>query len=246
MEKTNKETKSDYKNLWIKSRWLANSNLNNENNEWKNIISEVFKKRMLEYYLNPINQLSHNWKWTGEWFSMVAIECLLIETFAAFRYWKCFNQEKAKCTTCNPNKYYYSWSKDIFVKFLKDAHISIFENNFWTNDETQPIWDADKFYSEVRCWLLHEAQTKWKWTINTVKKTWDSAQFLKKMSSPDWTIQIYRDVLFEKLTIYLESFCAELSAEGEEWTKLRKNLWRKIDHMFEIPESDRIWFDWWN
>lgn len=232
---------ADYKERWIKKRWLVkNSYIFDE--KWEFIVNSIFKERIEEYYLNPIQRIIETRERKWEWFSIVAIECLLIETLAAFRYWQCFDQEKAKCTTCNSNKYYYSWSKDIFVKFLKDKKIPIFEKNFWTSDRTQPIWDAGKFYSEVRCWILHEAQTKWKWTINTTNWV-KQKEFLWKK---DENIKIYRTILNSKLTEYLDIYCTELIQESQKWKELRKNLWRKLDHMFEIPESDRNWFDWWN
>lgn len=237
---------TDYKELWIEKRQLI-KNLHAFNTDWEFIINNIFQERIREYYLNPINKLITKWEGKGEWFSIVAIECLLIETFSAFRYWMCFDQEKAKCTTCNTNTYYYSWSKEIFVKFLKDKEISIFEKNFWTSDWDQPIWDARKFYSEVRCWLLHEAQTKWKWTINTIKWAKLRENFLwKKDWNEDWKIQIYRTTLASKLSEYLKYYCTELAQENQKWEKLRKNLWRKFDHMFEILEPETNWFDWWN
>jgi hemerythrin-like domain-containing protein len=42
-----------YKNLWIKKRELIQNNYQ-FNKEWGEIIDEIFKERIEEYYFNPI------------------------------------------------------------------------------------------------------------------------------------------------------------------------------------------------
>ena len=222
----------NYTTLWKEKR----NKIRNKyqfNAEWEDIIDYIFKERIYNYFLNPIKTIINKKEWKWEWFSVLALECLLIETLAAFRDWKCYNYQ-------NNSWYYYKDSRKLFIKFLKNKKIWIFEGNFWTKDWTNPIWIAEKFYSEVRCWILHEAQTKWNWTINTSKWAKRKGYFLEKKNGK---IQIYRTTLYCKLESYIGDYCKELKEVSKTWEELRKKLWRKLDHMFEINE--KAWFDWW-
>jgi hypothetical protein len=89
-------------------------------------------------------------KWNGEGFTIVSIQCALIEFLAALREGKKFRHE-------NPMPpHEYKNSSDLFCDFLRKT--DPFDKLF-----TKP--QVKDFYANVRCGLLHEARTKGDWII---------------------------------------------------------------------------------
>src|SRR5690349_4172057 len=121
---------------------------------WTLAFNEYFRKRLELRYLNPIKTLQDNDTYRGEGFSIVAIQCTLIEFLESTVQGTNFRlpQKGQKLS-----KFEYSSSKRMFVAFL--AKEMPFSNVF---DEKSAL----DFYSGVRCGLLHEARTKDDWTIS--------------------------------------------------------------------------------
>jgi len=120
---------------------------------WKTAFDDYFMERLELRYLAPIKVLQEHGTYRGEGFSIVAIQCSLIE----------FLESTVEGTTYRwlpsgrePGQYEYSSSKDIFVAFLTKRHP--FSRTFDANA-------ALDFYANVRCGLLHEARTKGGWKI---------------------------------------------------------------------------------
>ncbi len=123
---------------------------------WQAVFNDYFLQRLNLRYLAPIRVLQENDKHQGEGFSIVAIQCSLIE----------FLETTAKGTTyrhlgrgeraSSLNEFEYSKSDDVFVAFLssRQPFCSTFNNA-----------SAYDFYVNVRCGLLHEARTKGGWKI---------------------------------------------------------------------------------
>jgi hypothetical protein len=121
---------------------------------WTLAFNEYFRKRLELRYLNPIKTLQDNDTYRGEGFSIVAIQCTLIE----------FLESTVQGTNFRlPQKghklleFEYSSSKAMFLAFLSKE--MPFSNVF---DEKSAL----DFYTGVRCGLLHEARTKDDWTIS--------------------------------------------------------------------------------
>ena len=122
-------TDNDYKNL----------NLDDSNSpDWDKAIN-IFKLRIESRYLEPVDLLIKsdekrapiNRKYG---FSILAIDCLLIETLQAFR--EGLTDTKGK-------------SKRIFINFLTQREN--FKKHFTKSD-------AIKFYEDFRCGILHQAE----------------------------------------------------------------------------------------
>ncbi|MFZ6673084.1 hypothetical protein [Undibacterium sp. Xuan67W] len=122
-------------------------------NGWDKAFTEFFEARLKLRYLDPIQVLQDKRTSNGEGFSIVAIQCSLIEFFESMEQGKNYRH-------CNrgeqPAQFEYSKSKKLFVKFLS----------------TQPPFSeafsegaAEDFYANVRCGLVHEARTKNGWRI---------------------------------------------------------------------------------
>jgi hypothetical protein len=121
--------------------------------QWQKAFDEYFGARLRLRYLDPIEVLQKNGTYSGEGFSIVAIQCTLIEFLEStlqgitYRYLR-------KGETLG--RYEYTSSSDLFVSFLSKR--IPFANDF---DEDQ----AKDFYVGVRCGLLHEARTKNGWRV---------------------------------------------------------------------------------
>jgi len=208
------------------------------NPDWEEAI-KLFKNRLDRKFFNPIEELIKQKKQEGEGFTIVTTQCALIESLASFKTGQIFNHKKNKSSP----KYEYNESKKMFVDFLNEN--SIFENNFWTlkdgNLEKDTPFSADKFYSDVRCGLMHEARTKNEWFINTTKKSIKTEKiFLEKEGDK---VKILRSILHYRLKAAVDSYCSELADNNEDGEKLRRFFGRKLDHLFDIDRDKN--YDWW-
>lgn len=117
---------------------------------WAETFDAFLLGRLKSRYLTPIGMIRDNGTWEGEGFTIASIQCALIEFLAATRAGKNYRHK-------NPQgPYEYNGSRDLFVDFL-----------FRTEpfDKLFSKIDAESFYSNVRCALLHEARTKDGWII---------------------------------------------------------------------------------
>ncbi len=135
-----KYSKSDWKNLNLED---------NNTKDWVKAI-EIFDDRINGRFLEQIKILEENpnkkiREFSG--FTTMAIDCLLIETLQQF------NDGKPETP---PRK-----AKDYFYNFFKQSK----ELNTFFTDKTK----SDIFYNQIRCGILHQAQTKNKSIIRTGK-----------------------------------------------------------------------------
>jgi len=119
-------------------------------NQWENAW-DFFYHRIDSRYLEPIKRIKKEDKYLGEGFSIMAILCSLIEFLETTWTGEVYKYKK-------PNKmnFEYSNSKEKFISFLTQ------------NPPFKDIFNkklAREFYVNVRCGILHEAQTKKDWII---------------------------------------------------------------------------------
>ena len=208
------------------------------NPDWEKAI-DLFKTRLNRKFFNPLGELIKQKKQKGEGFTIVTTQCALIESLASFRTGQVFNHKSNKKSPV----FEYSRSRDMFVDFLQTDEI--FENNFWTRKNGKKKinfpFDANKFYSDVRCGLMHEARTKNEWFINTTKKSITTEKiFIEKEGNK---IKIFRSILHHRLKSCVEKYCADLKATDGNGEKLRRLFGRKLDHLFDIKRNTS--YDWW-
>ena len=125
--------------------------VNGDANVWRSAFNEFFMPRLNLRYLEPINILQKNDTYQGVGFSILTIQCSLIEFLESTARGKNYRVRGEP-----PNQHEYSSSQGIFVDFLSKRQP--FSNFF---DATS----AQDFYVNVRCGLLHEAKTKGGWKI---------------------------------------------------------------------------------
>lgn len=235
--KKDEETKSvilKEQDIWEKHRLKFKDYSYNE--DWKTVIN-IFENRIEKKFIEPLKILRKHGNNEGSGFSMVAIECLLIELFAAFREGKNFNHNYSN--EKNPSTYQYGDCKALYVDFLTTVYP--FNSQFSSDSEKikkeAKFFPADKFYTEVRCGLLHEGKTKGDWTINLKKSNEPKEIFLKKGKNQ---LKIFRTTLLKKIEEYLTAYILEL--KGKENEVLRKNFARKMDHLYFPRSKKAIWW----
>jgi hypothetical protein len=145
---------------------------------WAKTFEEFFRKRLSLRYLEPIKTLQNEGTFQGEGFSIVTIQCALIEFLAATKIGKNYKYK-------DPGEHEYSNSSGLFTEFLTAA--APFKGMFDGLDQ------AKEFYVNVRCALLHEARTKNGWRI------WASGQIaidpVKKI--------VWRDTLQQSIDAHI-------------------------------------------
>jgi len=120
---------------------------------WSMVVNEYYQKRLDDRYLKPIKTLQLYGKLQGEGFSIVTIQCSLIEFLESTIQGKNYRYVRKGETL---GTYEYSSSQKVFVDFLT--------SRFPFSNEFKPDLATD-FYINVRCGLLHEARTKNGWRI---------------------------------------------------------------------------------
>ena len=120
---------------------------------WRSALAQYFRPRLDLRYLNPIKLLQEHGTFQGEGFSILAIQCTLIEFLEATAQGINYRFLRRNET---PGPYEYASSSDVFVSFLCKRH------PFATHFDKVTARD---FYVSIRCGLLHEARTKNGWRV---------------------------------------------------------------------------------
>ncbi|MDF8357293.1 hypothetical protein [Ensifer adhaerens] len=117
---------------------------------WAEACDSFLFARLRSRYIDPIAAVREGSKWNGEGFTIVSIQCALIEFLAALREGKKYRHK-------NPQPpHEYKNSGDLFCDFLQKTD---------PFDKLFTMAQAQDFYANVRCALLHEARTKDGWII---------------------------------------------------------------------------------
>jgi hypothetical protein len=119
---------------------------------WQQAFVEFFEARLNLRYLNPIKVLQENGTFQGEGFSIVAIQCSLIELLESAAQGTNYRFARGE----KLGAYEYSSSQAAFISFLTER--APFSRTF-------NAASALDFYVGVRCGVLHEARTKNGWRI---------------------------------------------------------------------------------
>lgn len=174
---------------------------------WKEAFAEYFKARLELRYLHPVRLLQENGTLSGEGFSILAIQCTLIEFLEStaqgtnYRY-------LSRGAKLGPHEY--SSSQDVFTSFLRNREP--FSKTF---DQIS----AHDFYIGIRCGLLHEARTKNGWRIWARSDDGLVADVKARI--------VFRDDFQHGLLAYVESYGQELQKGSD----LQAGFIRKFDDL---------------
>lgn len=175
---------------------------------WKKAFEDYFHTRLFLRYLDPIRVLQDNGSFQGEGFSIVAIQCSLVEFLESTVQGKSYRFRPRGAPPLGP--YEYSSSSDIFVSFLINR--TPFKNDFIEAT-------ARDFYEGVRCGLLHEARTKNGWTVWARHSGGQTIDAYQKI--------VYRDNLQAGLLAFVEWYKGAVSSDHQ----LQEAFIRKFDSL---------------
>ena len=231
-------SKSFKKKDWL----LIRENLRDKaliDDNWKAAI-KLMHERVTDRYLAPLKILIENEQsYQGAGFSIATIECCLIEFLASLAEGKIFLKDKP----IGSKDYFYKDSAALYIRFLRNS--DIFRDFFNAEKGKSPEFRPDDFYKNVRCALVHEAQTKNNWEIRiygrTSKNDFNNKSILTK--DADGKKVMYRTALYFALRDYFNKYCTtNLTENSNRARTIRKFLARKIDYILEIPVDDKYWW----
>ena len=199
---------------WFKLKLTVTS----PDKDWKKAV-EIFDDRYSNRFINPIDALKNNSKiniWVYSGFSIMAINCLLIETFNQFYYGvKDTDAFKSDESICHINSI-----EDSFVDFF--CRSKNFSSDF-------DIKKAKIFYKQIRCGLLHQAETKKTSRIH-IKKEQKELIIVENEDQPNEGISIRRDIFTDRLFQEYDDYKKRLLKIPFE-PKLRINFIKKMNYI---------------
>lgn len=174
---------------------------------WQKAYDEFLMKRLTTRYIYPIQLLMKNGEQKGEGYSIVSIQCALIEFLAAFRDGLTYKFVPRGQLL---GEFEYSGSRNLYVDFLTRSPLfsDLFDENLATD-----------FYANIRCALLHEARTKNGWRIRA-----SGNKAVCKHSKI-----VYRDTLQYLIESYLSLYKEELLESADK----KQAFIRKFDSLCE-------------
>jgi hypothetical protein len=187
----------------------------NETSDWE-VVFELLHTRIKTRFLNPIDWILEKRYDRGEGFSIVALQCILIEFLEAFY------QGKIYTTSKKPREFEYNSSKKLFSDFLMNHEP--FSRHFTSKVH------ANGFFDNIRCGLLHEAATKETSKINNAPRHDMLVSF--EPDDPS-NMRIYRENFYKAIKEFIESYRIELLSN----TELQVNFIRKMDDICGIKHA---------
>jgi hypothetical protein len=200
---------------WDKLRENLISTIDEPWNEEWDICLQALSDRTEARFLNPLRMIQPQDTKHGEGFTVTAIICILLEFFSALYQGKIY-------TTREPNEgeslrpYEYHSSSEVIREFL------INQKPFCDDFDNAK---ASKFYSNIRCGLLHEARTKKNWII----RYQNGNQLIEKVGSD---IVLYRKRFLDALIEWFEYYKTEVKTNRI----LRMHLITKLDDIADVAK----------
>ena len=165
---------------------------------------EFFRERIEERYLRQIKMLNNDSVFDNGFISM-AICCLLIDTFYQFEH-------GVKKTTNN---------KVSYIDFLR-SHL---------NDVFDTYEKAERFYVDIRCGILHSAQTQNESRLSA--KQHDIVQCIYE-DKPNSPISVDVRKMAERIETYFNEYCERV--QHDETTQT--NFVKKLNKMFNFNDNN--------
>lgn len=210
MTQTNfKISSSDTNETWTKLDLT-----DNESADWDKAI-KIFKDRFVTRFFNPINALVEHSdakikNYCG--FTVLAIDCLLIETF---------------------NQFYHGIDESKDKEEFK-ASFQTFEDFFKRSEYFNKDFDTQKkitaFYKHIRCGLLHQGETKEESKINFKKPQLITVSDNNGIES----IEINRLEFHKRVREYFDDYLEKLKDKNQ--SLLRQNFITKMDLITRTPK----------
>jgi len=125
---------------------------------WFSAYLDFYRERINTRYLNPMAAIQRDDTQRGEGFAIAALFCTLVEFLESCERGDNFHYIGWTKEPLLPNEYNERQASKYFKDFLetRTPFVTLFPSKL-----------IDSFYQNVRCGLLHEAQTKGAWVIST-------------------------------------------------------------------------------
>lgn len=172
-----------------------NLDLRSSNDDWDKAI-KIFEDRIEGRFFSVIDVIKNRQNYNQDGFAIMALECLLIETLMQFR-------EGYDMTPRGVNK-------DKYATFLMRELPEVFPNKTI----------AEIFYTDIRCGILHSAETK-----NGSQLTFNKEDVVERINSN--TISVDVEKMTNRVREYYYYYIEELR-EGNN-NILRDNFLKKMD-----------------
>lgn len=182
---------------------------------WASAFRCFYRKRIDTRYLNPITSIKLHDKKEGEGFAITALFCTLIEFLESCEKGHNFHFVGRTTYILKPFEYSERQASQYFKDFLRTR--IPFKNLI-------PPALVDQFYQDVRCGLLHEAQTKGIWYISS-RHSNNVLIYPKKDR-----ITIYRNQLIQALETYFNDYRSRLLIDKN----TQQAFIRKFDNLCQI------------
>lgn len=171
--------------------------------EWKSV-RDAFRRRINERFLEPIAHLESR---DDErplpfraGFAILTLDCVLIDMIQSFREGRQVNDAASSASS--------------FKFFLKSPAFSEFKSG-----------DREDFYSDVRCGLVHNAETRKNWKVRI-----DTPNLLTKDTATG-TITINRRMFHAAVRTEVDNYCATLEETGPTGAITRENFLKRMDEL---------------
>jgi len=178
-------------------------------NDWNRMV-EIFADRIEGRFLNPIRLIAND-NDIGEFsgFSILALDCLIIETLNQF--YSGLDETEGL-------------HKMAFWKFFKNS--DFFKDHFSRKK-------AFTFYSHFRCGILHQAQTKKKSLVRVGQDT--MVQSVERDISQGLIVDrvLFHNALEQEISSYIE----KLREGGDKNRELRVNFVKKMNIVCNVPNE---------
>lgn len=184
-----------------------NLNINGQTEVWEKAIN-IFISRINGRYFNAINKLSNNGnieEMQKYGFSIMSIECLLIDTLVKFRYGPIRINNHINRDDRFKKFRFNQENKIRFMKFLSE----------FLSEEFVEEKNAEKFYKDIRCGIVHFGSTE-----NMSRLTCDSDKLIKLLENGDISVDV--NILYNKLERYFQKYINDLKDINQR--KLRENF----------------------
>ncbi len=159
-----------------------NLSINSDPEKWDKAI-EMFRDRFRERYFGPIGVLEHNCEEYG--FAIMAINCLLIDTFYQFLHGHTKNDKNSQT----------------YPEFLKSELPSIIKCDAMANI----------FYKSIRCGILHSAQTKDGCMLSTECE--EAVEFFDNNRKIKVNVKLFSEKMEEYFLAYIDKLKNENNVE---------------------------------
>jgi hypothetical protein len=193
------------------SDWYSRRNtlIDGEADGWSEAFDDFLMQRIQLRYLDPIDKVDGASDGRGEGFAIVALLCSLIEFLESALQGRTYRSGQNP----DPIRYYNNAEcADIFKSFLRERHPF---NEYFDNGK------AEIFYNDLRCGLLHDAQTRSGWLI------W-------KGDDNDLLINFEKKILFRNnLRDAFDEFLADYRTQLCSSKELQEAFIRKFDAICE-------------